>query len=154
MLLPIMVTPEPGEPLLHYIMAIAEVISMVLVAEQPKPKQPQTLKGAPTTGSGSQDLDPAEGSRDQEASGSQQSEPTLSPEPQIGSQLSEVPSGPEDQEASRSQIPEPTSGPDNQHTTGSQPPEVSSCPVGQEPQAPEPMEIDPPDPSGRDQIVQ
>jgi hypothetical protein len=50
---------EPGEHLLLYIMATAEVMSMVLVAEQPEPKQPQALKGAPVAGSGSQDLDPA-----------------------------------------------------------------------------------------------
>jgi hypothetical protein len=57
--LPIMEALEPGEHLLLYIMATAEVMSMVLVAEQPEPKQPQALKGAPIAGSGSQDLDPA-----------------------------------------------------------------------------------------------
>jgi hypothetical protein len=67
--LPITVAPEPDEHLLLYIVAIVEVISMVLVAERPKPKQPQLLKEAPTARSGSQDLDPAEGSHDQEASG-------------------------------------------------------------------------------------
>jgi hypothetical protein len=36
--LPIIVAPEPDEPLLLYIMAIAEVISMVLVTEQSKPR--------------------------------------------------------------------------------------------------------------------
>jgi hypothetical protein len=59
-----MVAPKLGEPLLLYIAAIAEVISMVLVAELPEPKQPQALKGAPAIESGSQDPDPAEGSRD------------------------------------------------------------------------------------------
>jgi hypothetical protein len=34
---PIMVALEPGEPLLLYIMATAEVVSMVLVAERPEP---------------------------------------------------------------------------------------------------------------------
>ena len=34
--LPIMVAPEPGEPLLLYISAVAEVINMVLVAEHPE----------------------------------------------------------------------------------------------------------------------
>jgi hypothetical protein len=53
-----MVAPEPGEPLLLYIAATAEVVSMVLVVEQPEPQQPQALKGAPTTGSRSQDPDP------------------------------------------------------------------------------------------------
>jgi hypothetical protein len=51
-------------------MATAEVMSMVLVAERPEPKQPQALKGAPTAGPRSQDLDPTEGPRDQEAFGS------------------------------------------------------------------------------------
>jgi hypothetical protein len=53
MSLPIMVALEPGEPLLLYIMATIEVVSMVLVTEWPEPRQPQTLKGAPAVGSGS-----------------------------------------------------------------------------------------------------
>jgi hypothetical protein len=64
MSLPILVALEPGEPLLLYIMATTEVMSMVLVIEWSEPKQPQALKGAHTTGSGSQDSDPAEGPRD------------------------------------------------------------------------------------------
>jgi hypothetical protein len=44
--LPIMVALKPGEPLLLYITATVEVMSMVLVAERSKPKQPQALKGA------------------------------------------------------------------------------------------------------------
>jgi hypothetical protein len=35
-----MVAPKPSEPLLLYIAATAKVVSMVLVAEQPEPKQP------------------------------------------------------------------------------------------------------------------
>jgi hypothetical protein len=50
---PVMVALEPGEPLLLYIVALAEVVSMVLVAERPEPQQPQMLKGAPAAGSGS-----------------------------------------------------------------------------------------------------
>jgi hypothetical protein len=73
---PFMVAPEPGEPLMLYIMVTAEVISMVLVVERSEPKQPQALKGAPAAGSGSQDPDPTKGSCDQEASRSQQPEPT------------------------------------------------------------------------------
>jgi hypothetical protein len=83
--LPIMVALEPGEPLLLYIVAIADVVSMVLVAEQSKPKQPRALKGTPVVGSGSQDPDPAEGPRDQEAFGSQLLVAAQSPKPQIGS---------------------------------------------------------------------
>jgi hypothetical protein len=45
--LPVMVAPELGEHLLLYIAAKAEVMSMIRVAEQLKPKQPQALKGAP-----------------------------------------------------------------------------------------------------------
>jgi hypothetical protein len=110
--LSIMVAPEPGEPLLLYITATTEVMTMVLVAERPEPKQPLELKGAPAVGSGSQDLDPVEGSRDQEASGSQLPEPTLSPKSQIRSRL---PKGTWKlhQGASGSQISKPTLGLDS-----------------------------------------
>jgi hypothetical protein len=141
--LPIMVALEPGSPLLLYIAATAEVVSMVLVMERPEQRQPQALNGTPTTDFGSQDPDPVGGPRD-EASGSQIPEPTLSPKPQIGPL--EVPSGPEGQEASESQIMKPTLGLDNQHVTESQLPEVPLGPRGQEPSAPEPMDIDLPDP--------
>jgi hypothetical protein len=36
---PILVAPEPGEPLLLYIVAIADAVSMVLVTERPEPHQ-------------------------------------------------------------------------------------------------------------------
>jgi hypothetical protein len=68
--LPIMVALELGKPLLLYIVATSKVMSMVLVMERLEPKQPQALKGAPATRSGSQDLDPTEGPRDLEAFGS------------------------------------------------------------------------------------
>jgi hypothetical protein len=42
--LPIMVAPEPDEPLLLYIAATTEVVSMVLVAERPETRQPQVPK--------------------------------------------------------------------------------------------------------------
>jgi hypothetical protein len=48
-----MVALEPGKHLLLYIMAKTEVMSMVLITEWLKQKQPQALKGAPTVGSGS-----------------------------------------------------------------------------------------------------
>jgi hypothetical protein len=51
--LPIMVPPEPDDHLLLYITAKAEDVTMVLVAEGPKPKQHQALKGAPKVRSGS-----------------------------------------------------------------------------------------------------
>jgi hypothetical protein len=70
--LSIMVALEPSEPLLLYIMATVEVVSMVLVAEHLEPEQPRALKGTPAAGSSS---------KDQEAFGSHLLEPTLSPEP-------------------------------------------------------------------------
>jgi hypothetical protein len=48
-----MVALELSEHLLLYIVAKAEVVSMILVVERSKSKQPQALKGAPTAGSGS-----------------------------------------------------------------------------------------------------
>jgi hypothetical protein len=39
--------------MLIYFVATTKVMSMVLVAKQSKPKQPQALKGAPITRSGS-----------------------------------------------------------------------------------------------------
>jgi hypothetical protein len=49
----IMLALEPGEPLLLYIAAIAEAVSMVLVVEQPEPPQPQETKEASANGLGS-----------------------------------------------------------------------------------------------------
>jgi hypothetical protein len=114
-----MVALEFGEHLLLYITAKVEVVSMVLVAERSEPKQPQALKVAPATRSGSQDSDPAEEPRDQEVSESQIPESTRGVEPQLGSRLPEVPSSPKDQEAFGSQILEPILGPDSQQTAGS-----------------------------------
>jgi hypothetical protein len=57
--LPVMVVPEPSEPLPLYITATAEVVSMVLVTERPEPPQSHVPKGAPTSGYGSKDPDPA-----------------------------------------------------------------------------------------------
>jgi hypothetical protein len=39
-----MVAPEPGEHMMLYIMATAEVMSIVLVVERSESKQPQALK--------------------------------------------------------------------------------------------------------------
>jgi hypothetical protein len=105
--LSIMVAPEPSEHLLLYIAATTKVISMVLVVEWPEPKQPQVLRGAPAVRSRSQDSNLADGRRDQDAFGSQISERTLSPKPQIGSRLPEVPRVPRTKRLSarRSQSP-------------------------------------------------
>jgi hypothetical protein len=48
---PIMVALEPREPLLLYVTAIAEVVSMVPVTELSKPPQPQQTKEASANGS-------------------------------------------------------------------------------------------------------
>jgi hypothetical protein len=47
----VMVALEPTEPLLLYIAATTEVLSMVLVMERPEPQQTQVPKGAPAAGS-------------------------------------------------------------------------------------------------------
>jgi hypothetical protein len=52
---PVMVAPEPGEPLLLYIIATAEAVSMILVIERPEPPQPQEIKETSANGSGSHD---------------------------------------------------------------------------------------------------
>jgi hypothetical protein len=51
----VMVAPEP---LLVYFTTTTEAVSMVLVAERPKPPQPQEIKEASANGSGSQDTEP------------------------------------------------------------------------------------------------
>jgi hypothetical protein len=55
---PVMVAPEPGEPLLLYITTTTEVVSMVLVVERSEPQQPQVSKGVSAGGFVSQDPDP------------------------------------------------------------------------------------------------
>jgi hypothetical protein len=58
----IMVAPEPGEPLLLYIVATVDAMSMVLVAERPNPHTPtpHELRSSSASGSGSQGLGPVE----------------------------------------------------------------------------------------------
>jgi hypothetical protein len=53
---PVMVAPEPGEPLLLYITATSEAVSIVLVIERPDPHAPHELRSSSTDGSWS--LDP------------------------------------------------------------------------------------------------
>jgi hypothetical protein len=92
------VAPEPGEPLLLYIAATTELVSLVLVIEWLEPQQPQVPKGAPTIGSGSQDPDPVGEPGDKEAVEPQLPDPAPSLESHgtFGSQLWEAMSGPED----------------------------------------------------------
>jgi hypothetical protein len=47
---PVMVAPEPGEPLLLYIAATSEAVSMVLVAEQPDPHDLHELTSSSANG--------------------------------------------------------------------------------------------------------
>jgi hypothetical protein len=55
-----MVAPKLGEPLLLYIAATSEAMSMVLVTEQPDSHSTHELGSSYATGSGSQDPGPME----------------------------------------------------------------------------------------------
>jgi hypothetical protein len=55
-----MVAPEPDEPLLLYIAATSEAVSMVLVAERSDPHDLHELGSSSADGSGSQDPGPAD----------------------------------------------------------------------------------------------
>jgi hypothetical protein len=74
-----MVAPEPGEPLLLYIAATSEAVSMVLVAEQSDPHHLHELGSSSADGSGSQDLGPAEEPGAVDGSGSQDPGPAEEP---------------------------------------------------------------------------
>jgi hypothetical protein len=89
---PVMVAPEPGEPLLLYIATTSEAMSMVLVAERSDPHNTYELGGSSADGSGSQDLGPVEESRAIVATGSQSPEAAVGPHDQavVGPQTSEV----------------------------------------------------------------
>jgi hypothetical protein len=54
----IMVALEPGEPLLLYVTAMADAISMELVTERPETLLTLASKGVAASGSGSQDPKP------------------------------------------------------------------------------------------------
>jgi hypothetical protein len=57
---PVMVAPGPGEPLLLYIVATSDAMSVVLVAERPNPQSTHELGSSSADGSGSQHLGPVE----------------------------------------------------------------------------------------------
>jgi hypothetical protein len=65
-----MVALEPKGPLLLYVTATAQVVSMVLVIGQPVPEQHQVPNGAPADSSRSQDLEPVGEPGDKEVAGS------------------------------------------------------------------------------------
>jgi hypothetical protein len=69
-----MVAPEPGEPLLLYIVATSDVVSMVLVAERSDPHTTHELGGSAADGSGAQDPRPMEEPRVVMVAGSQSPE--------------------------------------------------------------------------------
>jgi hypothetical protein len=89
---PIMVAPEPGEPLLLYIAATSEPVSMVLVTERPDPHSTYELGGSSADGSGSQDPGPMKEPRAVAAAGSQSPEAAadLHDQAVMGSWTSEV----------------------------------------------------------------
>jgi hypothetical protein len=137
------VAPDLDEPLLLYITAIAKVVSMVLVAEQPEPHQHQEPKGTYAAGSGSLDSGPAEGTGVVEPDGSQIPEASLALVTQVRSHV-----------AIGSQLPGAHAGSGNQEATRSLDPEALSDLRGQEPPETEPMEVDAPDPLGRVWTIQ
>jgi hypothetical protein len=65
-----MVVPKPGEPLLLYIAATSEAVSIVLVTERSGPHDLHELMISSADGSGSQDPGPAEEPRAADGSGS------------------------------------------------------------------------------------
>jgi hypothetical protein len=75
----VIVAPEPSEPLLLYIAATSEAMSMVLVTEQPGPHNTHELGSSSANGSGSQDPGPVEEPRAIVAAGSQSLEITAGP---------------------------------------------------------------------------
>jgi hypothetical protein len=136
---PIMVAPKPGEPLLLYISATAEVMSMVLVIKCPAPHQPQEPKGASVGGSRSHDPEPTQEARIKEAVGSQLPENSPAPESQVGSQPPEPTPGPEGHTTTGSQLLKAMLGLNDQEATRSQLPGAVLGLGGQELLGPEPM---------------
>jgi hypothetical protein len=67
---PVMVAPKPGEPLLLYIAATSEAVSMVLVGKRPGPHDLHELRNSSGDWSGSQDSGHAEEPRAPNVSGS------------------------------------------------------------------------------------
>jgi hypothetical protein len=133
---PLMVAPEPGEPLLLYIAATSEAVSMVLVTERPGPHDLHELGSSSTDGSGSQDPGPAEESG--AADGSVFQDPRPAEEPGANT-------------AAGSQSPEAIMGPLDQAVTGSPGLELSPGTKGRELPKTVPIEMDAsePPPPGR-----
>jgi hypothetical protein len=131
---PVMVSPEPGEPLLLYIAAIAEAMSMideryltsppVLVDERSEPPQPQETKEASVNGSGSYGPEPTGSPEVGVAAGSQLQEASLAPERQArpdnatGSHPLEASSGPGNLESTAPRPPVAFLGPRSDGPSG------------------------------------
>jgi hypothetical protein len=107
----IMVSSEPGEPLLLYITTTADVVSMVLVVERPESPPPLAPKGAAASRTRSQDLEPAEKPREGDAARSHEPKATPTSNPQVGFMSSEDMTGPGDREVVGSQLPEASLSP-------------------------------------------
>jgi hypothetical protein len=90
---PVMVVPEPGEPILLYIVDTSEAVSMVLVAKRPDPHSLHGFGSSSADESGSQDPGPAEEPGAVVAAGSQSPEATVAPHDLavMGSRTSELP---------------------------------------------------------------
>jgi hypothetical protein len=82
---PVMVAPEPGEPLLLYIVATSEAVSMVLVAERPDPHDLHELRSSSADRSSSQDPGSAEEPGATDGSGFQHPGPAEEPRATDGS---------------------------------------------------------------------
>jgi hypothetical protein len=90
-----MVAPEPGEPLLLYIAATSETMTMVLAAEWSNPHGLHELGSSSANGTGSWDLGPPEEPGAVAAARSQSSEATTGPHDQavMRSRVSGLPPG-------------------------------------------------------------
>jgi ribonuclease HI len=133
---PIVVAAEPGEPLLLYIAATAEAMSMVLVAERPDSQAAHEHWSSSASGSGSRDPGPT---------GRPEAGQTA------GSQLPEVIPVHGDTE---SQPPETALDPRGKAVMGARTSEIPPGPVDREHPEPKPMELDALNPPERVRTVQ
>jgi hypothetical protein len=101
---PIVVAPEPGEPLLLYIAATAEAVSMVLVVERPDPLAAHEHGSSSASGSGFRDSGPAGRSEAGQTAGSQLPE-VIPAHGDTGSQPPETASDPRGKAVTGAQTP-------------------------------------------------
>jgi hypothetical protein len=149
---PVMVVLEPSEPLLLYIVATSEAVSMVLVAERPDPHGLHELGSSSANGSGSQDPGPMEEPGAVDGSGSSDPGPAKEPGATDGSESSDPGPADEPGAANGSQSPEVAMGPLTRESRGLELPPGTK---GWELPRPTPMEMDAPDPPlGRARTVQ